>query len=697
MFMSLFNRVESMFWPQGVPGPQTRQVLLVVRSALAVVAALVFDIVLSLVRRAPFAAEFIITDLGMVAGAIFLLFTIRWGYVRLSVWLFALLVIAGGIYALLFFGGVDRAVVLSPIVAVSMVAFILGVKAGIVVLVLYTLVALAVSALYTFDTSLPKVPYDEYGAVGLFVAAMTFLLFVIWTFEKAQSDAVAAALKSEQYVSGILDASPDGIVVVDRDGKIVRANSSTAKFLGVDLITIHSARLSSIPALAGLSDTHEGLFDIDVSIQDGQARVIEVNSSTNQALGERILLLRDVTDVRRAAQRAWQLEQELAEARRLDAIGRLAGGVAHDIRNMLTVILTNAEYVADSPELSPDAKSAAEDVRSAAIRATGVTSQLLAFARKDQSAPRIICIDESIEELNPLLRQLVRADITLTLDLNAKDRQIKADPTQVTRVIINLLANARDACSSGGKITVRTSYSEQRPHSMVSSAPGCVVLEINDNGAGMDTETKQHIFEPFFTTKPVGRGTGLGLATVHGVVSQLGGTIEVESELGKGSSFRVYLPIVGGDISQQDDTVPPSAVPHKSGEKTILVVDDEELVLAAHVRVLSQHFRVLSATRGEQALSIARSDKIDVLVTDMVMPGMSGKALFQAIRKSMPDLPVLMLSGYTEEALSSEEQSSDVIFMSKPVPPNELISTVLNLLQTVSKKKAQAVRGHIGP
>ncbi|WP_146660867.1 AAA family ATPase [Enhygromyxa salina] len=376
-----------------------------------------------------------------------------------------------------------------------------------------------------------------------------------------------------------------------------------------------------------------------------------------------------------------QLEGQLRQSQKMEAVGALAGGVAHDFNNLLSVILGSAELAREG--LYP-AEDALDEVMDAAERASALTRQLLAFSRKQFLSPRVLDLNESVSGMSKMLRRLISEDIELVLDLTEGLGWIRVDPGQLEQVALNLVVNARDAMPEGGEIWVRTSQAELSPAKIwrhENREPGLyVTLEVKDSGAGMDAATRERIFEPFFTTKAAGKGTGLGLSTVHGIVKQSGGFIEVQSELGVGTTFSVYLPVVEAVLdatnSNQSEEIP-------GGRETILLVEDEASVRKLMITILTQQgYTVLEAANGEDALKIAaETDWIDMLLTDVVLPGISGSEVIDEVLKKFRDMAVLYVSGYTEDAIKGLGGDKDArAFLTKPFTRDSLARKVREAL-----------------
>jgi signal transduction histidine kinase len=351
------------------------------------------------------------------------------------------------------------------------------------------------------------------------------------------------------------------------------------------------------------------------------------------------------------------LQEQLRQSQKMEAIGRLAGGVAHDFNNLLTVIkgysqLSLAEIKEDNP-----LRENVEEIRKASDRAADLTRQLLAFSRRQIMEMGVLDLNMYVQNLDKMLRRLISEDIEL-VSILAKDLgRVRTDPGQIEQVIMNLVVNARDAMPSGGKLTIETANVEldqayARAH--VAVKPGrYVMISVSDTGVGMTPEIRDRVFEPFFTTKEKGKGTGLGLSTVYGIVKQSEGNIWVYSEPGRGTSFKIYLPLVDEPLEELKEKVPKGELPR--GSETILIVEDEEDVLKLTGAILRrQGYHVLETTSGEEALKVCKEKKelFHLLLTDVVMPQMSGRQLAEELKQVCPDFRVLYMSGYTDNAIT---------------------------------------------
>ncbi len=378
-------------------------------------------------------------------------------------------------------------------------------------------------------------------------------------------------------------------------------------------------------------------------------------------------------------------EAQLRQIQKMEMVGRLAGGIAHDFNNLLTAISGYSEFLLKSMAPEDPNRADVEEIRTAGKRAAALTRQLLAFSRKQVLQLRLLDVNDVLKELDKMLRRLIGEDIELALDLAADLGTVKADPGQIEQVVVNLVVNARDAMPKGGRISIQTKNVELGPsfvktHIDVTPGPHAM-LAVSDTGTGMDQATLSHLFEPFFTTKERGKGTGLGLSTVYGIVKQSGGSVYVYSELGRGTTFKVYLPIVGESAPPLKARV--EAAP-RGGSETVLLVEDDELVRNFAVRALRQYgYEVLVAKIPEEALSFCADPPaaIKLLLTDVIMPKMRGTELAERVRAAVPGVKVLFMSGYTDEGVVRDELiAPDAPFLQKPMTPDALARKVRGIL-----------------
>jgi PAS domain S-box-containing protein len=380
-----------------------------------------------------------------------------------------------------------------------------------------------------------------------------------------------------------------------------------------------------------------------------------------------------------------QLEDQLRQAQKMEAIGRLAGGIAHDLNNALTAIAGYAELALNEVKSGHPARPDVEEIRRAAERAGSVTRQLLAFSRKQLLEPRAFDLNDTITAIARLLSRLLGTDIHVQTRLSEKALTVRGDPGQVEQAVINLALNARDAMPNGGLLVLTTTMEavdEEAARSNVPMPPGTyVVLTVTDTGHGMPRDTQARIFEPFFTTKDVGKGTGLGLSMVYGTLKQIGGFIFVDSEVARGTTFRLYFPPAAKPATPPPPQ--PAREDHPTGTETLLIVEDETAVrnlLASALR--HDGYQLLLASSAEEALGIVEthSGAIDLLLTDAIMPGKSGLELANMMIAKQPGLPVIVMSGYTEEILAISGLTEPPVLLQKPFTPRDLRRRIREVL-----------------
>jgi two-component system cell cycle sensor histidine kinase/response regulator CckA len=506
-------------------------------------------------------------------------------------------------------------------------------------------------------------------------------------------EAEEALRESREYYNQIINRISDPIFVKDRDHRFVLVNDALCAFVGKRREELLGKNLfESMPRelAVSLSKQEDGVFktgheniseDILSDLHGDLHNIMAKKSLFVQKSGNKQIIgvLRDITEYKR-------LESQLLQAQKMEAIGALAGGVAHDFNNLLNVINGYSELLLDAFSEEDPGHADLEQIKEAGQRAAALTSQLLAFSRKQILQPEILDLNEVVENISTMLRRLIREDIELVLIPQPGLGMVHADPGQIQQVVMNLSVNARDAMPQGGKLTIETAnvvfdkdYVVKHPAAKVGSY---VMLAVSDNGAGMSEETQAHLFEPFFTTKERGKGTGLGLSTVYGIVKQSGGFIWVYSEPGKGTTFKVYLPRIDGS-NDQPRTEDKAAISFQ-GSETVLIIEDEAAVRLLASRILRNHgYTVLEASDGTEALHISREykDKIHLIITDVVMPGMSGTALVSRIQDERPDIRALYMSGYTDNAIVHHGMlDSDVAFLQKPFTVGGLARKVRDVL-----------------
>jgi len=499
----------------------------------------------------------------------------------------------------------------------------------------------------------------------------------------------------EEYFRSLIEQAMDIIAVLDAEGALRYASPSVLPLLGYapeDLVGL------SIFALVHPDDVDETLRVFSEGVATGQGgRLLELRLRHKdgtfrhlEAIGRYLLddpLVQGVVINARDVTERRALEQQFLQAQKMEAVGRLAGGVAHDFNNLLTAILGYADLLLYGlPTLSP-LRPDLEEIRKAANRAGALTRQLLAFSRKQVLEMRVLDLNDLVADMDKMLRRLLGEDIDMLTNLGSALGAVRADAGQLEQVIVNLAVNARDAMPDGGRLTIETRNAELddsyvREH--VPVQPGrYVMLAVSDTGIGMSAETMAHVFEPFFTTKEPGKGTGLGLATVYGIVKQSGGYVGCYSERGEGggTTFKVYLPRVDAPVDQFPAR---AALPRTVGSETILLVEDEAALRALTRRLLEKHgYMVLEAGTRDAALALAweHVGPIHLLLADVVLPGVSGPTLAGELRARRAEVKVLFMSGYTEDAIVHRGVlAPNTAFITKPFAGDELAAKVREVL-----------------
>lgn len=509
---------------------------------------------------------------------------------------------------------------------------------------------------------------------------------------RARARAEEIAQRSTEQLGALHDASPVGIVTLDVSGLVTTWNRAAERIFGRAAREAAGHPLPLDPAAAEVfarllrRTLHgDGVADVELETQRPPGGGTLVLSCSTAPLRDQAGAVVGLVTVLADVTRRRELEQHMHLTQRLESLGRLAGGIAHDFNNLLTAILGTAQVLIQDLGDDPRAEDA-RDIMEAGLRAATLTKQLLAFSRRQVLQPEVLDLNALVHDLEKMLRRLLGEDVELRTKLAASAGAVRADPGQLEQVIVNLAINARDAMEQGGIlsiITEDTTLTEppagEQP---VVRAGSYVMLSVTDTGTGMDDATRARAFEPFFTTKERGRGTGLGLATVYGIVKQSGGYVWVTSEPGRGTTFRVYLPRVDETPAPTPDRVDPER--SMMGSETLLVVEDEEPVRSLIHRLLSaQGYTVLTAAGGAEAMAVAAAaDRpIAMLVTDVVMPGIGGRALADRLVAGHPNLRVLFVSGYTDDEIGRHGVlDPQMPFLPKPFTPEGLLRKIRDVL-----------------
>jgi PAS domain S-box-containing protein len=526
-------------------------------------------------------------------------------------------------------------------------------------------------------------------------------LFLLATFIAAAISLVGGLLftvfmlrhmrQTEQRHRQLLDAANDVILAIDAEsGVVVEANARSGQILGRSSSEVIGRNAETIVSECDreayrrmVQATRAGRSvagrELHLDRADGSPLAVEVNAVMTEFSGRKLIqgIFRDIGERKR-------LEEETRQTQKLEVVGRLVGGIAHDFNNLLMVILTQLSKIRASPS-QPLILEHTETARIAAERAASLTRQLLSFGRRQVLVLRVLDLNELLEEVKEMLSALPSDQVELTMTLSGEPLPVKVDPGKIEQVIMNLVVNACDAMPSGGNLLIRTAR-VPRPAPETGGTEDAIafaMLEVTDTGYGMDAETKAHLFEPFFTTKPLGKGTGLGLSTAYGVVGQSGGSIEVESSPGKGSTFRVYLPMVEQTVSPQ--TIREWSASSLRGSETILLAEDQPAIRSVLREFLETHgYKVLEAQNGNEAREIAKtySGAIDVLVTDVIMPHIRGTELAKVLTELRPEMCVVLISGYSEDALLESHllAEGNMALIQKPFEPEELVQKIRQTL-----------------
>ncbi|HYH00138.1 MAG TPA: ATP-binding protein [Terriglobales bacterium] len=541
---------------------------------------------------------------------------------------------------------------------------------------------MASQMLSAFDGAAENVSPVEYdGEIGQHASMVQALIEAIAARKKATQE----LRQSEQQLRAIYDRVSDAILLFDDHSKYLDANRAACELLGCAKAEILGR--TSGPFVIPECDIHDDVGkapytaeitgETSIHRPNGELRYIEYVASKNVLPGRHMVVVRDITERKK-------LELQVQKSQRMEAVGRLAAGIAHDFNNMLTVIRGYAELMAVKVGNDHPLRRYVTGITNAADRAAGITHQLLAFTRQQVLQPCVLDVNRVVQEISGILQRLIGEDVELDIRLAPDTGLIKADPAQLTQILMNLAVNARDAMPGGGKLVMETQNTELDDTYCsfhLATTPGSyVTISVTDTGCGMSPEVRSHIFEPFFTTKEQGKGTGLGLATVYGIVKQSGGDIWVYSEVGEGTTFKIYLP----RVDKQHEQKRHSEVNHGNGETVVVIEDDQSARELISEYLRQRGYRVLPACDGGEALTICEQhrDEIAVVLTDVVMRGTTGQDLSGYIALRHPATKLIYMSGFPlQELVARGCVAAGESFLQKPF---RLVDLAEKLAETLS-------------
>jgi two-component system, cell cycle sensor histidine kinase and response regulator CckA len=511
--------------------------------------------------------------------------------------------------------------------------------------------------------------------------------------EREREEALQRLARSERLFHDLFESAPDATVIVDGQGVIRAASRQAERLFGYEPQELNGRPVEALIPSAARSGYRElreqfgeaptprfmgaGPQNLFAARKDGTTFPVEISLSPLTTEADTIVAaVRDITARR-------ELEEQFRQVQKMEAVGRLAGGVAHDFNNILGVILGYSQILLGGMGADDPRRARVEQILSASERAAGLTRQLLAFSRRQVFETRVLDLNDTVAAVIKMIGRLIGEDVGLTFRPGESLGRVRADPTQIEQVLMNLAVNARDAMPDGGRLAIETANAAMdddyvRVHAG-SAAGRYVCIAVTDTGQGMTREVRTHIFEPFFTTKEPGKGTGLGLSTVYGIVKQSDGFIYVYSEPGHGTTFKIYLPAVEGEVERPAEPLPP-----RRGSETILLVEDEEGLRELIGELLVENgYNVLTAENPTRAIQIAEQHPgpIDLLLTDVVMPQMNGREMAGRVKTLRPDVRVLYMSGYTEDAIAHRGVlDAGVSLISKPFTQESLARKLRELL-----------------
>jgi two-component system cell cycle sensor histidine kinase/response regulator CckA len=565
--------------------------------------------------------------------------------------------------------------------------------------------AIAITLLLTAGIAsfaLPMLHHDDEESTAMQLAVrgllgLVLLFDVYAVYQQVQIHKIRRRLlEREELFKLISENAVDMIAVVDADGRRIYNSPSYERILGYtadylrDTSPLEQIHPDDLPLVlkAAKEAQHSGVgrrIEYRMRRKDGEWLFLESTASAvrnaDGAVEKLVIVNRDISERR-------QLEEQLRQSQKMDAIGRLSGGVAHDFNNLLGVIIGYTEVLQDHIKEGDSLRVCVDQVLEAGKRAASLTRQLLAFSRQQVLEPKVLILNAVVSDMEKMLRRMIGEDVELTTKLDPQLGKVRADQGQIEQVIMNLAVNARDAMPEGGKLSIKTSNTEMDEafvkHYAYPVQPGAyILLTVSDTGTGMDNVTRQRIFEPFFTTKEKGKGTGLGLSMVYGVVKQSGGYIDVDSIVGKGTTFNIYLPRI--NQNENVDTTQINSPAVLQGKETILLVEDEKNLRTLTRNLLELYgYSVLDAENGADALTISRqtTTTIHLLLTDIVMPEIGGRALAQKLSNERPDMKVVYMSGYTGQTIGGQAVlNPGAFFLQKPFTRENLARKIREALE----------------
>jgi two-component system cell cycle sensor histidine kinase/response regulator CckA len=554
---------------------------------------------------------------------------------------------------------------------------------------------LRVGRLEEDGTELATIVRGLIGLVLLFDVYVVFQEFQIYRMRRR-------LLEREEVFRLITENAADMIAVVDGAGNRIYNSPAYEKLLGYTLEELQSTPANDqihpddkkLVEEAAAQARSEGIgrqIEYRMRHKSGAWRILESTASAIRSRDGKVQYLvivnRDITDRRR-------LEEQFRQAQKMDAIGRLSGGMAHDFNNILGVIIGYAEVLQENTGESDPDRGCIDEILRAGHRAASLTRQLLAFSRQQVLEPKVLDLNSVISDMEKMLRRLIGEDITLSTSLQSDLGNVRADKGQLEQVILNVAVNARDAMPKGGNFSITTkdvimSEAETRRYSYPFRPGRYALLMMSDTGVGMDLGTQARIFEPFFTTKEKGKGTGLGLATVYGIVKQSEGYIDVQTAVGVGTTFNIYLPIVEARVETDSDS--PASISSLSGSETVLLVEDDNVLRILTRNMLRQFgYTVLEAGNGADACTLSgkQTGRIDLLLTDVVMPGLNGRELAEHLSRERPGLKIMYMSGYTGQGVGQGVLPARCHFLAKPFHRENLGRKLREALETETASPA---------